>query len=241
MPLLVELRHPSQGNLRCMARDISEGGVFVHVTAPQLRVGAKLKLTLLNTLGVEPQPTPTVDMEVVRIDPEGLGLAFLNNTGRHLWQSVERWRTELAIGRDYFQVHLNALVINDANALLLVQQHGRWMFPATFLQVGRDWQTEVREFLTRDFGIAAREFGPIVRMDSLTEAEVPEAAALNLYVEIRAATADCRLATTSRYRSPRWVDQRRTVEEATFLSETARRLAADTLTRLIREQAGTPP
>lgn len=239
LPLLVELKHPSLGAQRCIARDISEGGVFVYTQNPQIKPGAKVKLTLQNTLSVESQPTPTVDMEVKRVDEEGLGLAFVNVAGRHLWQSVERLRSELAIGEDYFQVHVNALVINDANAILLAQQHGKWTFPATFLKVGQDWRPALGEFLQREFGLQAPAIGDIVAMNSLGYPELPEAAVLDLFVEVSAAAGTCRLAENSRYRSLRWADRRRDVEDTTFATEQMRELADATLSRLIKK-AGLP-
>jgi ADP-ribose pyrophosphatase YjhB (NUDIX family) len=235
LPLLVELKHPSLGTLRCMARDISEGGVFVHTEKPQVKPGAKVKLTLQNTLGVESQPTPTVEMEVKRVQDDGLGLAFVNVAGRHLWQSVERQRTELAIGRDYFQVHLNAVVISDSNAVLVVQQHGKWTLPACFLVVGQDWQPALSTFLKEQLGVPAASFGPICAMTSVGNRELPEAAVLDLFVEVRAAAARAQLAEGSRYRAARWINRRRDIEEATFASDAVRDLLSSVLKRLIRE------
>lgn len=128
LPLLVALKHPSLGSLRCIAKDISEGGVYVYTDNPHIGPGAKVKVTLENLLNVESQPTPTVEMEVKRVEAEGLALEFVNVTGRHLWQSVERLRTELAVGRDLFQAHLNIVVTNETG-VLLTQRHGRWGFP----------------------------------------------------------------------------------------------------------------
>ncbi len=238
LPLLVELKHPSLGVRRCIARDISEGGVFVHTDNPQIKPGALVKVTLQNTLAVESQPTPTVDMEVKRIEEDGLALAFTNVTGRHLWQSVERLRTELAIGQDYFQVHLNALVINDSGALLLAQQHGKWTFPATFLQVGQDWREALQRYLGEDLGIQVTGFGSILAMNSVGLPELPEAAVLDVFVEVHGAGDKAKPAKGSRYRNLRWTDRRRDVEESTFATEQVRDLADATLMRLIRDEGG---
>jgi hypothetical protein len=238
LPLLVELKHPSLGTRRCIARDISEGGVYVHTDKPQMKPGAKVKVTLENALGVEAQPTPTVDMEVVRVEDAGVALAFTGSAGRHLWQSVERIRTELAIGRDYFQVHLNVLVINPANAILLAQQHGRWSFPAMFLVVGQDWQRSLQEYLAKELGVEVSGFGPIVEMQSAGSAEVPEAAVLKLYVEARSAGNGCRVASGGRYRAAKWVGRRRDLGESTFADERTRQIADATLAQLAREQEG---
>ena len=239
LPLLVELKHPTLGTHRCIARDISEGGVFVYTDKPQVKPGAKVRITLQNTLNVETQPTPTVEMSVTRVEDDGLGLEFVNVTGRHLWQSVERVRTELAIGRDYFQVHVNVIASHAGSAILLAQQHGKWLFPATFLEVGKDWQGTVREFLRRDFGITVTGLGGVVDVSSASRPEVPEAAVLDLFVEVQTSGDTPELPDGSRYRSARWVDRRRDVEDSTFASEQQRQLADAVLKRLIRDN-GTP-
>jgi len=236
LPLLVELKHPTLGARRCIARDISEGGVFVHTDNPQVKPGAKVKVTLQNTLSVETQPTPTVEMEVKRVEEDGLALAFTNVTGRHLWQSVERLRTELAIGQDYFQVHLNAIVVNDGNALLLAQQHGKWTFPATFLEVGHDWRDALRGYLEVQLGVSVTDIGAIVAMNSVGLPELPEAAVLDLFVEVHAQGDGHALAKGSRYKTLRWTDRRRDVEEATFATEQTRDLAGSTLMKLIKDE-----
>lgn len=236
LPLLVELKHPTLGTLRCTAKDISEGGVFVHTDKPQVKPGAKVKLTLQNTLSVDTQPTPTVEMEVKRVQEDGLGLAFVNATGRHLWQSVERLRSELAIGKDYFQVHLNVVLINPDNAILLAQLHGKWTFPATFLTVGQDWQAALGAFLASEFGITVTDVGQILAMNSLGYPELPEAAVVDLYVEAGAADDRCTLAKGSRYRATRWTDRRRDIEEITFARDQVRDLADAALKRLIKDE-----
>lgn len=238
LPLLVELKHPALGTLRCTARDISEGGVFVHTEKPQIRPGAQVKLTLQNTFGVEAQPTPTVDMEVVRVEDDGLGLAFASAAGRHLWQSVERLRTELAIGRDYFQVHLNALVIGPGNGVLLAQQHGKWAFPGTFLVVGENWQRYLQEFLQRELNVGVADIGPVAAVRSAGSPELPEAAVLRLFVEVRAASESCSPAPGSRYRSTRWIGRHRELEQTTVASEEVRELVAALLVRLSADEEG---
>ncbi len=150
---------------------------------------------------------------------------------------MEHLRTEAAIGRDFFQVHVNLLVINAANSILLAQQHGKWTFPATFLEVGLDWRTCVERFLHRELSITATGFGQIVAMSSLGLPEVPEAAVLDVFVEVHAGTGECRLAPGSRYKSVRWTDRRRDVEEATFATEQIRELADAALKRLLQEDA----
>ncbi len=235
LPLLVELKHPAVGTLRCVARDLSEGGVFVYTDNPQVRPGAKVKVSVQNALSVESQATPTVEMEVRRVEDDGLALEFSNVAGRHLWQSVEQLRGELAVGRDLFQVHLNVLVVSDSGAVLLAQQQGKWTFPATFLRVGDGWHGTLERFMLEQFGVTINGFGPIVRMHAVSHAEVPEAAVLDVFVQARAASADCRLVRGSRYKSARWADRRRQVEESTFASEQIREMADAVLREIAAE------
>ncbi len=238
LPLLVELKHPTLGTLRCIARDISEGGVFVQLERPQIKPGAKLKLTLLSPVSVEATPTPTVDMEVKRVEADGLGLAFANTTGRHLWQSVERLRSELAIGRDYFQVHLSALVVNEANAILLVQQHGRWTLPGTYLVVGEDWREAAKRFLESTFNLAEVVVESVLTATNEGDPNLPEAAVLEIYLDARADASRFKLCEDARYKDARWVDRRRSVEEATFVNELVRQLADTKLMQLIGQNTG---
>lgn len=237
LPLLVDLKHPSLGSPRCIARDISEGGIFVYTENPQIKPGAMVKVTIQNTLSVETQPTPTVDMEVKRVEADGLALAFTTIIGRHLWDSVEQLRTELAVGRDFFQVHLNAIVVSDGHALLLAQQHGKWTFPATFLSVGEDWRAALQQFLQREFQVSVGGFGPIAAMNSVGQPEVPEAAVLDVFVEAHAAVQTPQLAQDSRYKSARWIDRRRDVEESTFATTQVRQLAEEVLKRVAQTES----
>src|SRR4030095_5770984 len=124
LPFEVEVAHPIFGRVRTIARDISESGLFIQMPPGALKEGSKLKVTILNAALIEHTPTPTVELEVARVADEGLGLRFINQTGRHLWQSVERMRQELAIGRDYFQVFQAGLIVNREAKLLVAQQHG---------------------------------------------------------------------------------------------------------------------
>jgi len=239
LPLLVELKHPSLGTQRCIARDISEGGIFVQIDKPPIKTGAMLKLTLVNPISVEATPTPTVDMEVKRVEDDGLGLAFANSAGRHLWQSVERLRSELAIGRDYFQIHLSVLVANESNAVLLVQQHGRWTLPGTYLVVGEDWRDAAKRFLETTFSLDNVAVEAVITVNNEGDPELPEAAVLDVYVGARADARTFELAEGTRYRNARWVDRRRTLEELTFSSDRVRGLADQRLADLIRQNAAT--
>ncbi|MCZ6709780.1 MAG: PilZ domain-containing protein [Gammaproteobacteria bacterium] len=259
LPLLVELQHPSfnRGRSftrdgsgagkratdveRCIARDISEGGVFVHLDVPpSIKPGAKLRLTLLNPSSVDHQPTPTVDMVVKRVEDNGLGLAFVNSASRHLWRSVERLRDELAIGRDYFQVHQSAIVVNERGQLLIVQQYGKWGYPGEYLIVGEEWQSAIKSFLAHRFELTDLNVVELLTANSGPMFDLPEAAVFKTFVLISANAADFSLnkseqehkdknEQTRPYQSFRWVEHKRAVDELTFANDEMRRLAYDVL------------
>jgi len=229
LPILVELQHPTFGRRRCTARDVSEGGLYVEITEHAIRDGSKLKLTLLNPNQVDHQPTPTVDMTVTRVEPTGIGLQFLNRTGRHLWQSVQRQRQELEVGRDYFQVYLAALPMNENGKLLIVQEHGRWTFPGTYLVVGESWRDAVARELTEEFGLKTAHVQRICDMSSSARDDLPEAAALKVHVLLSVDDANFAAPSESKYRQTRWIARRRDLEEITFAEEAERALAGEAL------------
>lgn len=228
LPLLVELHHPSlpQGKHRCVARDVSQGGVYVHFDQPSTLIpGAKLRLTLLNPSQVESQPTPTVDMVVTRTEPTGLGLAFVNATSQHLWKSVERLRDELAIGRDYFQVFQGAVVVNDLDQTLLVQQHGKWGFPGEYLVVGEDAEVALKRMLTGLFGLADVTLSRVLKVGSGASVDLPEAAVFRVYRLVTSSSSEISSKALETYRKVRWVENRRSVAQMAFLSQELRELA----------------
>lgn len=230
LPLLVELKHPALPRQRHIARDISEGGVFVHMQPPaSIRPGAKMRLTLLDPISVDNQPSPTVDVQVVRVEEDGLGMAFVNKASRHLWQSVERLREELAVGRDYFQVHQSALLLSQDKELLIVQQNGRWGFPGHYLIVGENWEQALAASLRQQLGLPAVHVRRPFAGDTSAAAEVPEAAVYRVFILVTSETSNVTLATDSPYSSFRWVDRRRDLEESTFGADQLRQLAIDVL------------
>ena len=229
LPLLVELTHPALGKRRCTARDISEGGLFVNINDHPITNGAKLKLTLLNPNQVDQQPTPTVEMTVTRVEEDGLGLKFVNKTSRHLWQSVKRLREELQVGRDYFQVYVAAIAMNEDGRILIVQEHGRWTFPGHYLVVGDDWRSAVTGMLSERFGLSGIHVQRLCDMSSSGDNDLPEAAAMKLYVQLAVDDGNFAVAETSPYRDQRWISRRRDIEELTFSDDLERDLAAEAL------------
>lgn len=236
LPFEVELTHPTFGKVRCTARDISEGGVFVQTDPGQLRPGAKIKLTVLSAALVEATPTPTVDMEVARVAAEGLGLRFTNTTGKHLWQTVDRLRSELRIGEDYFQVFQGALIVNAQNKLLVVQQHGKWLFPGEYLRVGDDWKQTLLDFLQQELGLDDLRYMEAIGFDSTVSQQATEGATFGVFHRLASNADRVRLKDGSRYRQGKWVGRSMTLEELTFSHPLLRQLATIAFERSVAER-----
>jgi hypothetical protein len=232
LPFEVELSHPSIGRIRSVVRDVSEGGLFVRCQAPALREGAKVKLTVLHSTLIEHIQSPTLEMQVLRIDAEGTALKFANRVAAHLWQSVRRLRDELSLGRDYFQVFQAALVTNRLGRLLLLQQNGRWLFPGCFLVVGQDWQAALAEHLSTSLEIDDAQFASTLGMDSAPDVSAPENATLSLFHHYCTDSTRARIDGDSRYRHAKWVGRRMELDELTFSNERLRKLARQVLSQL---------
>ena len=238
LPFEVELSHPSLGKIRSVARDISETGIFVRLSPTGLRAGAKLKVTVLTAALVESNPTPTIDMEVARVTEGGLGLKFTNRTSQHLWYSVDRLRRELRLGQDYFQVFQGAAIVNDQNKLLVVQRHGKWLFPGDYLAVGAEWEPELTEFLKLELGIDDLEFEDTLGIDSSPNLLAGENATFSVFHRYSSQSERVHLRDDSRYRLAKWVSRAFSLEELTFAHPLLRELAALALERADSHRVG---
>jgi len=231
LPFEVEVSHPSVGKIRSVARDISAGGIFVRLSPTGLRVGAKVKVTVLNAALVESNSTPTVEMEVARVTEEGLGLKFVNRTSQHLWQSVDRLREELRLGQDYFQVFQGAAIVNHYGKLLVVQRHGKWLFPGEYLTVGVAWQTALAEFLATELGLDDLVLHDTLGVDSAPGMQAAENATFSAFHRFSSRSETVRLRDGSRYRHAKWVSRAFSLEELTFAHPLLRDLAVLALDR----------
>ncbi|HET6474357.1 MAG TPA: PilZ domain-containing protein [Pseudomonadales bacterium] len=238
LPFEVELNHPSLGKIRTVARDISESGIFVRLSPTGLRAGAKVKVTVLNAALVESNPTPTVDMEVARVTEEGLGLKFTNRTSHHLWQSVDRLRRELQLGRDYFQVFQGAAIVNHQNKLLVVQRHGKWLFPGEYLTVGSAWEPELTEYLQRELGLDDLQFEDTLGIDSAPTMLAGENATFSVFHRYSSQSERVHLDDDARYRHAKWVSRAFSLEELTFSHPLLREIAALALERADSHRLG---
>lgn len=72
----IKITHESVGELLVKTRDISDGGVFVVLEPEQIPpVGTKLKGQVQGMM----DDAPILEMEVVRLEPTGVGLRFLQD------------------------------------------------------------------------------------------------------------------------------------------------------------------
>lgn len=225
IPLLVELQHPALGTVQSKARDISEGGIFVFLDNPPVKTGSKLKLRLLTVLPTDTQPTPTVEMEVKRVAENGLGLAFINRTAEHLWSTVEHLRSELQIGRDYFQIHQSLALTHAQKGVLLVQQNGKWLFPGYFLLVGNSAIQSATEFVRTELGLDITSSPIPTAVDSMTDTSVSEAAVYSVILTTSVTSHQVQFSEQSFYKDWRWLNKARDLSEITFALDLHRKQA----------------
>lgn len=71
----VKLTHPETGTLEVKTQDISDGGIYILSPLSNLPpIGSQVQVQLLDT----PFEAPVLDMIIVRVAPNGLGLKFLD-------------------------------------------------------------------------------------------------------------------------------------------------------------------
>ena len=70
----VKLIHPDIGTVQVMTRDISDGGIYLLSDITNLPpVGSQVKVQLIDT----PFEAPVLDMIIVRLENDGIGLSFV--------------------------------------------------------------------------------------------------------------------------------------------------------------------
>ena len=70
----VKVIHPDVGTIEVKTRDISDGGIYLLSPITNLPpVGSQVKVQLIDT----PFEAPVLDMRIVRLENEGIGLTFL--------------------------------------------------------------------------------------------------------------------------------------------------------------------
>ena len=227
VPLEVELAHPLIGRRRAVARDVSADFVYVWYEDAPFKPGTTLRVTVGTGPLIDARPTPTVRMEVVRVDQDGFAMRFANASSAHLWRSTER-EAPLEVGRDLFRVAQAAVVRAPDGRVLAVQRRGRWVFPGSFLRVGKDWRDALQYHLRAELNLEV-EFVRTVMIDSGPDAVALESTTLTLVHLFEAASTAVRLRERGTYAKHRWLESARHVDTMSFASERLRSLALDCL------------
>jgi c-di-GMP-binding flagellar brake protein YcgR len=72
----IKITHDSVGELLVKTRDISDGGVFVVLEPEQIpAIGTRISGQVQGLM----EDAPVLQMEVVRVEPAGVGLRFLQD------------------------------------------------------------------------------------------------------------------------------------------------------------------
>lgn len=228
IPLEVELEHPCMGRRRCRVRDLSQDGLFLEFPGHELVAGARLRVTPIAPSILGHDHCPTVEIEVARIADDGLGTRFANRTQAYLFNSFRQRRTTLEVGIDYFQIHVAAVVTNEHNRLLVVDDHGRWVFPGTFLVVGQNIERAVADMLLADLALELTDIDAPLATTTLDGGLAPEAATLAIFQRCR-----CRgqgaVGDDGRYRRLRWLAPGRDPYDLVFADPILRDLARKVL------------
>ncbi len=75
MTCQIKICHEQLGEMLVKTRDISDGGVFVVLEPDQIPpIGSKVTGQVQGLM----DDAPIVEMEVVRVEPRGVGLRFIN-------------------------------------------------------------------------------------------------------------------------------------------------------------------
>ena len=211
--MLVEISHASLGTQETTAKDLSAGGVFVHLKDHKIHQGAALKVKLRSSAMSNSQTSPTVDMLVAHVQDDGLGLKFKNKTAQHLWSSVERLRNELLVGRDYFQVFQRLAITHATKGVLFVQLHGRWTWPGGYLQVGTDAEQALVSHCEDALGLSIGNIEPLGARSMHFDA-LPEAA--TYVVSFTGEIDNPHISDHGPYKSSRWVNKRGDLSDLTL-------------------------
>lgn len=228
IPLEVELEHPSMGHRRCRVRDLSQDGLFLEFPGHDLVPGARLRVTPIAPAILGHDHCPTVEIEVARVAEDGLGTRFANRTQAYLFSSFRQRRTALEVGIDYFQIHVAALVNDASGRLLVVDDHGRWLFPGTFLVVGRQVEQVIGDMLKADLALELASLEAPIATATLDGGLAPEGATLALFhrcTSLGEGNADA----SGRFRRLRWLPPGRDPSELVFADPFLRDLARKVL------------
>jgi len=241
LPFQVEIQHASVGNVKTIATNISAGGMFVELDNPKITVGSFVSVTVLSLPLVESPPTPSIKMVVRHTSSIGVGLEFSSNTSRHLWETVNRARNTLIVGKDYFQVFQNAIIINPEKQILLVQQTGKWLLPGQYLTVGQDWENALNTDLKNSLGLKHLTHIELMGIDSYPDITAKEAAVFTVFHRFSVPGNETSLPPDGQYTKCKWLGHERSINELTFSHPLLRSFALKALTLTENETQGPLP
>ncbi len=131
VPLKVEISHPTLGRLDVEARDMSDGGIFVFLDPDfQLPVGEIITAKVLGLGGSDKDPSPTLNMRIVRAEKDGMGLSIVEAASNKP-QNLFSIRQSLFI----FSSKKNILLLENSP-----QNSPQWTLPNRLMQTGEGWQ-----------------------------------------------------------------------------------------------------
>lgn len=227
LPLEIDLRHPSIGSKRVVARDLNDTGVFAWYPDAPFKLGSAVEITLRRPSMIDSGPTPTVKMTVLRIDKSGIALGFSNKSCAHLWRWATPDPSQLEVGKDLFRFFQAAIVRNSAGKILVVQQNGRWLFPGTYLQAGQPWLATLQNFIGKTFHLTDLCFERTVHTHCEAEIVALESSTMSVFHLFSLPNVSSTVAANSPYTKARWLGCDREVNELSFSAEPLRELARD--------------
>ena len=234
LPLLVELAHVSIEKTMTTARDISDGGIFLNLAASSLAVGAEVGLTIQPDSYTAPQATPTINAQVVRVENDGIALAFKNKTAEHLWSSVERTRTQLKVGEDLFQVFEAMAITHTSRGLLLLQQNGKWTFPGFHLTTATA-NSDRMKFCQEALGLTCLDQTEPVFAEVFRSQLSPEATTYCTVIKLSTSDIKPELGKQEAYRDWRWVGNIGDLNDLTMAYDWMRIVATSVINSLAAE------
>jgi len=224
LPLEIDLSHPLIGRKTLAARDLSEDGLFAWFADAPFKVGSTIDVTLRRPEMIESRPTPTVKMQVMRTDANGVALGFLNKSGLHLWRNAIPTTDQIEVGKDLFRVFQAAIILDPTGKLLTVQQNGRWLFPGIYLQTGQPWLETLQEYLGRTLNLTGTHFERTVHMHCDSEVVALEGSTMSIFQLFSVATR-ASLSPDSPYTKVNWLSRERQLDAMSFSAQPLRELA----------------
>ena len=149
IPLQVEIRHPTIGTLQVEAHDISDGGVFLLMDECfQIELGESVTVRALGLGADENEAGPTLTMQVVRLNNQGMGLAFEKNNDSLKAKSVTSEAMKIDAVNDQSIMQCLFIMNNDLQ-ILFTLRGDHWALPTRKLEIGESWQDGITQSINQ--------------------------------------------------------------------------------------------